>query len=699
MRIKNRLLILLIPAIVVILTALVGIGYLNAARQAASIAENEAKNLALEHAESVFSKLRKAETAVAALTRTMASFKESGVIDRNSMSRAVRGTALSSEDFFGVWALWEPDAFDGQDARFVGDEEFGNATGRANAYWLRKKDGLGYDMSDDYDEEAYYTLPRETGRMVITSPYRDMDTENKTLMSSIVVPITLDKRFLGAVGIDLELDFIQSIVGKITPYGTGRAMLISDRGEIIAGPEPHAGAELPKVEDDILARVKTGESFALRTGDMQRFYVPFKLDSFSAPWFFMIALPTDKLMEESRNSLLLQLGVGLAALLLLPALVFYTAGGVAGPLRRIADYAALVAGGRYDVKLDSRGFALELRELGAAIDSMLTSLLTNMEQARRSGENAALEAEKARDATVEAEKARLLAEDNHEKMLEIAGRVNEVSEKLQNTSLELSQKINLAERESREQGALMRETTDVINAMNVSVARVSGRADEAAGATEQATRRADDGAGIVDNTLEAFESICRESENLSGQIEELGGKTADIGTILGIINDIADQTNLLALNAAIEAARAGEAGRGFAVVADEVRKLAEKTVQATKQVEESLQALRRSMDVSAAGVAGTIGAVRAAMQLGHEAKASLSDIVALVREMSAQIRDIASLCNEQTSASSQVAATVERLDRLSRVVKEAMDDSAAIAGALQPEARELNELVERLSKR
>jgi methyl-accepting chemotaxis protein len=702
MRIKTRLLILLIPAIIAILALLAVLGYRNAVRQAEYGAENEANRIALEHAEEIFNKLRKAENCVASLSGGMVFFRTSGVADRKGMSQIVRGTAASSDEFFGAWALWEPNAFDGKDAEFVGDEESGNAEGRANAYWLRKKDGLGYDMSDNYDQEAYYALPRTLGRITIIPPYRDMDTADKTLMSSITAPIRQDGRFLGAVGIDIELDFIQGVIGKIKPYGSGHAMLISDQGAIIAGPEPHRDADLPKVGDDILARMRAGEPFALQAdmpaGRMQCFYAPFKLDSFSAPWFFMIALPMDKLMEDSRNNLLIQMAVSFGALALLLTLVFYTANGVSTPLRRIADYAVSISEGRHDFPLDDRGFAGELRELASAIKVMLVSLLSNMDQARLSSENAVQEAAKATEAMTEAEKARLAAEDRQGKILTVAKSVNAVSEKLQTTCSELSQKIALAEHETVEQNALMQETMSAINAMNIAISRVSGRAAEAAGATEQATQRAGAGAEIVDNTLEAFDSIHKATQNLGRQIGELGGKTAEIGAILGIINEIADQTNLLALNAAIEAARAGEAGRGFAVVADEVRKLAEKTVQATKQVGESLQSLRGSMQVSADGVADTVNTVSNAMNLGHEAKSSLDGIVALVREMSSQIRDIASLCGEQASSSAQVTTVVEHLGRLSRVVKETMDESAAIVGELQPEARELYKLVEQLSK-
>ena len=705
MRLKTRLLLFLVPAIFITLALLTAISYKSANDQASLLAHREADLIAVRQSNRIFDKLRQAEVAARSLAFALQDLRTAEGANRAAMSNAVKGVAESSGDYFGVWALWEPDAYDGKDAEFVANPDYGNETGRANAYWLREGSGVSYDISENYDIEHYYILPKEGKRLLTIPPYRDNDTANKTLMSSIVMPIMEKNTVLGVVGVDLEMEFIHGLIKDVKPYETGYAMLVSDKGAIIAQPveEKERGEKLPQVEKGILDKIRDGKPFTMQgvsvldQSPVQCFYAPVKLESFEAPWYFMVALPMDKVMAESRQNLLVLLGVSLAALLVLVFLVFYVAGSVAAPLQRIAAYAKEVAGGKYDAAVDRRGFVRELVELQAALQSMLTSLLEVMAEAGSRKEKADQEAERARAATAEAEKARVTTEENHAAMLEVAQRVNAVAEKLQRTSHDLSLKIESAGREVEEQNGLMTETVAAIAGMGDSILRVSSNAGDAAQFTERTRERAREGAEVVNRTLEAFDSIRRETESLGGQIEDLGVRTEAIGDILRIINDIADQTNLLALNAAIEAARAGEAGRGFAVVADEVRKLAEKTVEATKQVGEAVGGIRTSMRVSAEGVARTAETVHDTVDLGMNAQSSLADIVDLVQRMSEQIHDIAALCGEQAKTSEGVSGIVDRLRQSSIAATEAMDEGAAITRTLEPEARELGSLMEQLT--
>ena len=704
MTIKTRLLLLLVPAIAIALAVLTLFGFFSSNRQVAIIAERQANAIALDNAKVIFSQLGAAENAVAVLASAGIELSRSENPDREVLNTFTKAVAESSPEFFGVWMLWAPNAFDARDSEFVGDDALGNLEGRANSFWMRGDKGLEFDKSENYDHEDYYTMPRERLRMVVVPPYRDMDTPAKTLMTSVAMPLLREGKFLGATGVDIALDFIQELVDKIHPYDTGFAMLVDDAGTILAGPEKSTGEKLPAVSAQVLERMAAGSAFSLhettKNGiDMQLFYTPVKLNSFAAPWFFMVALPTDKVMAEHTANLYIQLGISFFALAFLIFLVFFASSRVSAPLLRIVEHAKAVAAGNYDSSLDSRGFTGELRELYVALQSMLESLLQTLGKAEQSNREAQQETEKSLAATAQAEKARLVAEENQREMLQIANRVDAVSQKLRSTSQALTDRINIATSEATKQTGLMEETVTTVAAMSNAVQRVSSTTVQAAEFAAQAGEKAGTGADIVDKTLGAFDGIRHDTEILGNQIEELGKSTDAIGDILGLINDIADQTNLLALNAAIEAARAGEAGRGFAVVADEVRKLAEKTMEATKQVNISISTIHSSMQTSSLGLQRTREAVQSTVELGLEAQSSLSDIVELVQRMNAHIQDIATLCRDEETISDQVSNIVERLRESCAAVGTAMDDGADLSHNLAPQAEELGELVEKLSKK
>lgn len=702
MRIRTRLLLLLVPAILVILTLLACLNYFYAKRQAEALADAEAHRIASVQSALVFDKLRHAEAVAVSLVSSLTEMRD-GQDSRESMSRLVKGVAASSGDFFGVWALWDADAYDGNDKAFIGNEESGNEEGRANAYWVRRKSGeLGYDLSDNYDHEPYYTLPKARGQLTIIPPYRDMDTQEKTLMSTIAAPVMANGVPVGVVGIDIGMDFIQSLISAVKPYETGYAMLISDSGAVVADPHRKKVVEtLPVVKPEILQKIKSGEAFETTEersqGVMLCYYAPVKLPSFAAPWYFMVALPEDKVLAESNRNLAVQLGISALALAVLILLVFYTATSVSKPLQQIVNHANGVAAGRLDGSLDNRNFAWELTELYKALDSMVRSLLDTMRQVEDSGAASAREAEKARKATAEAEGARKKTEEDHKAMIDVAVQVDAVSKTVRETSQVLTDKIAAAGRQAEKQNQLMEKTVSVITEVSDSITRVSSNAEDAARYAEKTRDRANEGAGVVNKTLEAVDGIRREIKELDSQIAVLSQNAEAVGAILGLINDIADQTNLLALNAAIEAARAGDAGRGFAVVADEVRKLAEKTVEATKQVEDSIKSIRNSMQISAGGVERTGETVQSAVAMGREAKGALEDIVGLVQGMNEQIHTIAGLCRGQASASDQAARSVDGLRELSSDVSKSMREGAAVSHALAPEAQKLGHLVEQLT--
>lgn len=204
------------------------------------------------------------------------------------------------------------------------------------------------------------------------------------------------------------------------------------------------------------------------------------------------------------------------------------------------------------------------------------------------------------------------------------------------------------------------------------VAEISSSAGQVSEAARNASNLAKSGGHIVQETIQGMSQI-NESVTLgSSAVDSLGRKSDEIGAIVAVINSIAEQTNLLALNAAIEAARAGEQGRGFAVVADEVRKLAEKTAQATKEISEMIQSVQHETRNAISTMQSGTEQVRGGVEKATEAGRALQEIVRSVEMVSEMIERIASGAESQNQ---MVSGVRDHVEEISRMVEEASEDT------------------------
>ena len=230
--------------------------------------------------------------------------------------------------------------------------------------------------------------------------------------------------------------------------------------------------------------------------------------------------------------------------------------------------------------------------------------------------------------------------------------------------------------------------------MNATVLEVAKNASHASEASEEARQNALKGKKIVVSAVDSINRVQKQALAMKGNLDKLGSQADGIGQIMNVISDIADQTNLLALNAAIEAARAGEAGKGFAVVADEVRKLAEKTMQATKEVGLAVKSIQEGTSSNIKDMDSTVQVVTQTTELANQAGQAWNEIVTASEEMSEQITSIATASEEQSAASEEISRSVEDINRVTMETAQGMQQTQEATSELASLAAQLGDIVQ-----
>lgn len=267
------------------------------------------------------------------------------------------------------------------------------------------------------------------------------------------------------------------------------------------------------------------------------------------------------------------------------------------------------------------------------------------------------------------------------------GEVSKASSEISTTSTQMA----AGAEEQTNQAA---EVATSVQEMSAAIVENSQNATETARIAEQATQKAQDGTDAMSETEQGMRAIVASATRTGEIVSSLANRADQIGEIVQVINDIADQTNLLALNAAIEAARAGEQGRGFAVVADEVRKLAERTTKATKEIAETIQAIQsdtkdasESMDVAQDAVAKGQDAISQTGQI-------LGGIVESVKQAMDMIQQIATASEQQSSGAEEISKNVEAISTVTRQSASGAEELSNTAEQLSRQAEALRVLVD-----
>jgi len=260
-----------------------------------------------------------------------------------------------------------------------------------------------------------------------------------------------------------------------------------------------------------------------------------------------------------------------------------------------------------------------------------------------------------------------------------------------------SEEISASSHEQAQGAESQKDQTNQVAAamqeMAATVHEVSENSNKAAAASQKAAEMAREGGRVVEETLSRMRTIANSVGDTARKVQELGKRSDEIGRISGVIEDIADQTNLLALNAAIEAARAGEQGRGFAVVADEVRKLAERTGAATKEISAMICSIQTETKTAVAAMQAGSKEVEAGVESTRRAGDSLQGIIKMSQQVGDMVTQIATAATQQSATTEQINNNIEQIARIASSTESGVQQTAGALQDLSGLALNLRQLV------
>ncbi|MBT4493899.1 MAG: methyl-accepting chemotaxis protein [Gammaproteobacteria bacterium] len=280
-----------------------------------------------------------------------------------------------------------------------------------------------------------------------------------------------------------------------------------------------------------------------------------------------------------------------------------------------------------------------------------------------------------------------------DQMRGLVSKINETSGKVSSAADQTQNSVSALSEASQRQADEIADVSESVNEMAVSIDMVSYNAAESSSVAERSVDIASKGAGLVQNTIDGMDVIRGQIQETAKRIKRLGESSQEIGDIVALINDIADQTNILSLNAAIQASMAGDAGKGFAVVADEVQRLAERSGAAAKQISALVKTIQSDTNEAVSSMEQTTTEVVQGTRLAQDAGVALGEIEGVSKSLAEIIENISDAARQQAASAGKISNTMKSIQEITTATTDGTKETATAVGNLAEMTNELRSSV------
>lgn len=625
------------------------------------------------------------------LPLTVAKILEDSIIgdrfpfDRDQVSQISSSVLEKNTQISSIYAQFEKNGYDGEDGMYFQTDSLHSvaSSGALEIYWVRNPDGSLEQQRVESSDEKYadernefgiresewFLCARDNKKPCLMEPYLyEISEDYSEMMTSLTVPVLKEGKFRGLVGVDLNLPIFDKMTNDLSQRlfdGESKVTLLSSMGFVVSS--SHYKDKLsrplkeshPNYDEQLLTLYQQGGFMTLND-------------------HYVISYPIEIAASQSTWSVLIEVPISLA-------------------LAQRDEMTSLINSSINSITMQQLIFALILTAIAVVLMVVLvTSITRPINQLNKAMKYLA---------SADGDLTKSVELDTHEELIELSQSVNQFIGKLRNmivalkdvntTARNLSQQSQTNSGKTRNATSSQQHELDSVvtatNEMTATAQEVSRFAADAAENAIEAKNEIQNSSHSLHHSVELVKSLTEGMSKASSTISDVAARSEDIHRILDVIRTIAEQTNLLALNAAIEAARAGEQGRGFAVVADEVRSLASKTQTSTEEINSMIQSLQGGVDSAVAIIEQGTEKANQAMTDTQESFEALTQVAQDIESISDHITQVATAAEEQSSVNEEINMKLTAVGDAATDLAELANASADLSTQLESEMASVHE--------